>query len=71
MKADELRKKDDQALQQELLELIRERFNLRMQRGSGQLTQPHRLRTVNKAIARVKTILNERARDNEQDGKAA
>ncbi len=72
MKANELREKDDQALQQELIELMRERFNLRMQRGSGQLTQPHRLKMVNKDIARIKTILNEHAKkDGQHDGKAA
>ena len=60
MKANDLRQKDDKALQDELLELTRERFNLRMQNGSGQLATPHRLRNVNKDIARVKTILNER-----------
>lgn len=63
MKPNELRKKDNKALQQELIELMRERFNLRMQRGSRQLTQPHRLKTVNKDIARVKTILNERTKN--------
>jgi large subunit ribosomal protein L29 len=62
MKAAELRQKDEKALQTELLELMRERFNLRMQRGTGQLARPHLLRDVNRDIARVKTILNERAR---------
>lgn len=60
MKAKELREKDDQALQQELVELTRERFNLRMQNGSGQLAKTDSLRRVTKDIARVKTILNER-----------
>lgn len=62
MKASEFRQKDDKALQAELLELTRERFNLRMQNGSGQLATPHRLREVSRDIARVKTILNERKR---------
>ncbi len=62
MKANKLREKNDNALQQELLDLMRERFNLRMQRGSGQLTQPHRLKAVSRDIARVKTILHERAK---------
>lgn len=65
MKAIEFRKKDDKALQAELLDLTKERFNLRMQNGSGQLTTPHRLRDVNRDIARVKTILNERKKANE------
>lgn len=60
MKASEFRQKDDKALQQELLELTRERFNLRMQNGSGQLASSARLRQVKRDIARVKTILTER-----------
>lgn len=60
MKVNELREKDSIALNQELLDLTRERFELRMQRGTGQLTHPHRLRNVARNIARVKTILNER-----------
>jgi len=72
MKAKELREKDDKELQQELKELMRERFNLRMQRGSGQLAHPHRLKTVGRDIARVKTILNERAKNSAQhNGKVA
>ena len=72
MKANELREKDDAALQQELLDLTRERFNLRMQQGTGQLAHPHRLRDVTRDIARVKTILNERAKVGAKDnGKAA
>ena len=66
MKITELRQKDDAALQEELLQLTRERFNLRMQKGTGQLANPHRLRDVGRDIARVKTILNER-----KNGKAA
>ena len=66
MKITELRQKDDAALQEELLQLTRERFNLRMQKGTGQLANPHRLRDVSRDIARVKTILNER-----KNGKAA
>ena len=66
MKANELRQKDDKALQEELIELSRERFNLRMQQGSGQLTRPSRLKDVNRDIARIKTIINER-----KNGKAA
>jgi large subunit ribosomal protein L29 len=48
-----------------LLELVREHFNLRMQKGSGQAVKPHRLRGVKRDIARVKTILNE-AKFNQQ-----
>ena len=45
----------------ELLELRNEQFNLRMQRGTGQLTNSSRFKTVRRQIARVKTRLNELA----------
>jgi large subunit ribosomal protein L29 len=40
--------------------LFREQFNLRMQRGSGQLGKPSQFKTVRRDIARVKTVLNEK-----------
>jgi large subunit ribosomal protein L29 len=61
MNIGELRKKADADLRKELLALRREQFNLRMQLGSGQLTQHHQLREVRRNIARVKTILQEQA----------
>jgi large subunit ribosomal protein L29 len=44
-----------------LLELLREQFNYRMQASTGQLAQTHLLRTVRRNIARVKTIITEKA----------
>jgi large subunit ribosomal protein L29 len=61
MKANELRDKSVEDLNKELLELTREKFNLRMQQGTGQLTQPHQIKAARRNIARVKTILNEKA----------
>lgn len=61
MKASELREKSIEDLQKELHGLLREQFNLRMQKGTGQLSQPHRVSQVRRDIARVKTILNEKA----------
>ena len=61
MKASELKQKNVEDLQQELHGLLREQFNLRMQRGTGQLSQPHRMKAVRRDIARVKTVLNEKA----------
>lgn len=58
--AGELRGKSPDDLGKLLLELVREYFNLRMQKGSGQAVKPHRLKGVKRDIARVKTILNER-----------
>lgn len=60
MKATELREKSAADLQAELTNLLREQFNLRMQKGTGQLTQPHLLTDVRKNIARVQTVLNEK-----------
>ena len=45
------------------MELRKEQFNLRMQRASGQLTNPARFKVVQKDIARVKTVLNELSGD--------
>jgi len=60
MEAVELRKKSDTELNEELLALMREQFNLRMQKGSGQLTQNHQLKGVRRDIARIKTVLREK-----------
>ncbi len=49
-------------LKKELLDLRREQFNLRMQRGTGQLANPARFKVVRRQIARIKTRMNEIAR---------
>jgi len=61
MKANELRQKNVEELNKELHELLREQFNLRMQKGTGQLTRPHQVKTVRRSIARIKTVLNEKS----------
>lgn len=61
MKATELREKSVDELNQELLGLLKEQFNLRMQKSSGQLAQSHLLGKVRRDIARVKTVLNQKA----------
>ena len=61
MKASELRNKTEAELREELISLRREQFNLRMQRGSGQTPRPHEFQRVRKDIARIKTILGEKA----------
>ena len=60
MNAHYLRAKNVSELREELSGLLREQFNLRMQRGTGQLATPHDLRRVRKDIARVRTVLNEK-----------
>jgi large subunit ribosomal protein L29 len=59
MKADELRGKDREELLEELLNLRREQFNLRMQQATGQLSRSDQYRKVRRNIARVKTVLRE------------
>ncbi len=62
MKAAELRDKSAQELQDELLALRKEQFNLRMQKAGGQLPKTSQLKGVRRSIARVKTVLEEKAR---------
>ena len=62
MNAAELRTKSVSELTLELHNLLRERFNLSMQRGTGQLSRPDQVKKVRKDIARINTILNEKAR---------
>jgi large subunit ribosomal protein L29 len=62
MKASEYRPKSDDVLQNELLELAREAFNVRMQAGSGQLSRFHQIRALRRDIARIKTVLTERVK---------
>ena len=57
MELKELRQKSEQQLNEHLAELRREQFNLRMQKGSGQLTQTHQFGRVRREIAQVKHLL--------------
>ena len=61
MNANELRQKSADELKMELDNLLREQFNLRMQKGSGQLSRPDQVKKVRRNIARIKTVLNEKA----------
>jgi large subunit ribosomal protein L29 len=62
MKAADVRAKTDDELKSELEQLAKERFNLRFQKASGQLENTNRVRQVRRDIARIKTVLAERAR---------
>ena len=62
MKASELRDKTVEELRLELDKLLREQFNLRMQKGTGQLARPDQVKKVRRDIARIKTVMNEKAR---------
>ncbi len=59
MKASELRQKSKDELGTMLLELSREQFNLKMQKGTGQLSKPDQVQKVRRDVARIHTILNE------------
>lgn len=61
MKAKELREKSLDELRSELLSLLKEQFNLRMRKATGQLNQTHLLGRTKRDIARVKTVLTEKA----------
>lgn len=61
MKASELRAKSDGELNQELLELLKAQFSLRMQLATQQLSNTSQLGKVRRDIARVRTVLREKA----------
>jgi large subunit ribosomal protein L29 len=61
MKASEIRQKSKDELATMLLDLSRERFNLKMQKGTGQLSKPDQVKKVRRDVARIHTILNEMA----------
>lgn len=60
MKAKDLQAKSTQELENELLNLKEELFNLRFQHATGQLDNPLRIRDVKKDYARIKTVLRQR-----------
>jgi large subunit ribosomal protein L29 len=61
MKASEFRAKDQEQLSKELEDLLRAQFSLRMQKATQQLTNSSQLKKVRRDIARVRTILREKA----------
>ncbi len=61
MDANELRDKTLDQLRDELTSLKKEAFNLRFQQATNQLENTARMRLVRREVARVKTILNEKA----------
>ena len=60
-KASDVRAKTPDELKTDLVSLKKEQFNLRFQRASGQLENTARVRVIRRDIARIKTVLNERA----------
>lgn len=62
MKASELRTKSVEELNTLLVDLAREQFNLRMQKGLGQLTKSSQVKSNRREVARINTILGEAKR---------
>ena len=71
MNAQELRDKSPDQLRDELVSLKKEAFNLRFQQATGQLENPARLRSVRRDVARVKTVLNEKAASSDKSAAGA
>ena len=61
MTAIEFKAKSPEQLREQLLALKKEAFNLRFQQATGQLESTARMRSVRRDVARVKTILNQKA----------
>jgi len=61
MKASELRTKNDEELRKELQDLLRAQFGLRMQLATQQLGNTSQIKKVRRDIARVRTVLKEKA----------
>ena len=65
-KFEDLRTKTDDQLNDQLVELKREAFNLRFQAATNQLERPARIKEVRRAIAQIKTLQTERTRSAEK-----
>jgi len=61
MNAQELREKSVEELNAELLKQLEEQFKMRMQASTGQLNQTHLLKQTRRDIARIKTVLTQKA----------
>ncbi len=70
MKAKEIRKLSNEEILAKLMDAREELMKLRFQKVSGQLTDTSRIKMLRHDIARMETILNERARAAAQEGEA-
>jgi len=61
MNADELKNKTPDQLRDALVALKKEAFNLRFQQATGQLENTARMRAVRRDVARIKTVMNQKA----------
>ncbi|NND65451.1 MAG: 50S ribosomal protein L29 [Gammaproteobacteria bacterium] len=70
MNIEKLRKQSASELKDELLQLRRKQFNLRMQQATGQSARTHEFRVARRDIARIKTVLNEMKNADQQTAKS-
>jgi len=61
MKANELREKTSEELEAALIGELKQQFNLRMQLSTGQLNESHKVKQTRRNIARIKTVLKQKA----------
>ena len=61
MKIEDVRAKNNDELETELMALKKEQFNLRFQRATGQLENTARVRFIRRGVAQIKTILQQRS----------
>ncbi|MDH3309877.1 MAG: 50S ribosomal protein L29 [Gammaproteobacteria bacterium] len=61
MKAKDFREMDAAARQKEMTDMLREQFNLRMQKATGQLANTANLTKVRRNIARLRTVMNQKS----------
>ena len=61
MKSNELRDKTSEELEAALIDELKQQFNLRMQLSTGQLNESHKVKQTRRNIARIKTVLNQKA----------
>ena len=71
MELKELRKQSVADLNEQIVELRREQFNLRMQRGAGNQTHTHHFKRVRREIAQINTLLTQQATSSAPAAKAA
>jgi large subunit ribosomal protein L29 len=71
MELKELRKQSAADLNEQIVELRREQFNLRMQRGAGNQTHTHHFKRVRREIAQINTLLTQQATSSAPAAKAA
>ncbi len=61
MNANELREKTSEELEAALIGELKQQFNLRMQLSTGQLNESHKVKLTRRNIARIKTMLKQKA----------